>query len=163
MSQILFGLFGLSVLLAIAWLFSDNKKRVDWRLVATGVALQIAFAAFVLRTDIGSAIFGGLGQVFVTLIGFTNAGSDMILGSFDDQSKYGFVFIFHALPTMIFFASFMAMLYHLGVMQTVVAGHGLADHQADARLRRRDHQRLRQRVHRPDRGAADRAPLHQRR
>ena len=98
MSQILFGLFGLSVLLAIAWLFSDNKKRVDWRLVATGVALQIAFAAFVLRTDIGSAIFSGLGQVFVTLIGFTNAGADMILGSFNDQKKFGFVFIFHALP-----------------------------------------------------------------
>ena len=122
MSQILFGLFGLSVLLFIAWLFSDNKKRVDWRLVATGVALQIAFAAFVLRTDIGSAIFGGLGQIFVTLIEFTNAGSQMILGGFADQDKYGFVFIFHALPTVIFFASFMAILYHIGVMQRVVQG-----------------------------------------
>ena len=122
MSQILFGLFGLSVLVSIAWLFSDNKKRVDWRLVATGVALQIAFAAFVLRTDIGSAIFGGLGQIFVTLIEFTNAGSQMILGGLADQDKYGFVFIFHALPTVIFFASFMAILYHIGLMQRVVQG-----------------------------------------
>ena len=120
MSQVLFGLFGLSVLLAIAWLFSDNKKHVDWKLVGTGVALQIAFAAFVLLTRTGSALFGGLGQVFVTLIGFTNEGSRMILGGLVDQDKYGFVFIFHALPTVIFFASFMAILYHLGVMQKVV-------------------------------------------
>lgn len=122
MTNVLFGLFGLSVLLSIAWLFSDNKKAVDWRLVATGVALQIAFAAFVLLTQAGSAIFGGLGSIFVTLIGFTNEGSKMILGGFADQDKYGFVFIFHALPTVIFFASFMAILYHLGIMQRVVQG-----------------------------------------
>ncbi|KFN43531.1 NupC/NupG family nucleoside CNT transporter [Arenimonas oryziterrae] len=122
MNGILFGLFGLAVLLGIAWSFSNNKKAVDWRLVATGVALQIAFAAFVLLTSIGSTVFGALGQVFVTLIGFTNEGSKMILGGFADQDKYGFVFIFHALPTVIFFASFMAILYHLGVMQKVVQG-----------------------------------------
>ena len=115
-----FGLFGLAVLLGIAWLFSSNKKSVDWKLVGTGVALQIAFAGFVLLTGWGSKIFEGLGAVFVKLIGFTNEGSKMILGGFADQDKYGFVFIFHALPTVIFFASFMAVLYHLGVMQWVV-------------------------------------------
>jgi CNT family concentrative nucleoside transporter len=115
-----FGLFGLAVLLGIAWVFSSNKKAVDWKLVGTGVALQIVFAAFVLLTGWGSKIFEGLGAVFVKLIGFTNEGSKMILGGFADQDKYGFVFIFHALPTVIFFASFMAVLYHLGVMQWVV-------------------------------------------
>jgi concentrative nucleoside transporter, CNT family len=115
-----FGLFGLAVLIGIAWAFSNNKKAVDWRLVGTGVALQIAFAAFVLMTSWGSAIFEGLGSVFVKLIGFTNEGSKMILGGFADQDKYGFVFIFHALPTVIFFAAFMAVLYHLGVMQWIV-------------------------------------------
>ncbi len=115
-----FGLFGLAVLLGIAWLFSNNKRAVDWRLVGTGVALQIVFAAFVLMTPWGSKIFEGLGAVFVKLIGFTNEGSKMILGGLADQDKYGFIFIFHALPTVIFFASFMAVLYHLGVMQWVV-------------------------------------------
>ncbi len=115
-----FGLFGLAVLLGIAWLFSNNKRAVDWRLVATGVALQIVFAAFVLMTSWGSTIFEGLGAIFVKLIGFTNEGSKMILGGLADQDKYGFIFIFHALPTVIFFASFMAVLYHLGVMQWVV-------------------------------------------
>jgi CNT family concentrative nucleoside transporter len=126
MSAILFGLFGLCCLLAIAWLFSNNKRRVDWRLVVTGVVLQIAFAYFVLLTDSGSAIFEGLGKLFVTLINFTNEGSKMILGGFADQDKYGFVFIFHALPTVIFFASFMAVLYHLGVMQWIVKIMALA-------------------------------------
>ena len=115
-----FGLFGLAVLLGIAWLFSNNKRAVDWRLVATGVALQIVFASFVLMTSWGSTIFEGLGAIFVKLIGFTNEGSKMILGGLADQDKYGFIFIFHALPTVIFFASFMAVLYHLGVMQWVV-------------------------------------------
>lgn len=91
-----FGLFGLAVLISIAWAFSNNKKAVDWKLVATGVGLQIAFAAFVLMTGWGSAIFEGLGSVFVKLISFTNEGSKMILGGFADQDKYGFIFIFHA-------------------------------------------------------------------
>jgi concentrative nucleoside transporter, CNT family len=118
--NVLFGLFGLACLLAIAWLFSNNRKAIDWRLVLTGVVLQIAFAAFVLLTTWGSAIFEGLGHLFVTLINFTNEGSKMILGGMADQDKYGFVFIFHALPTVIFFAAFMAVLYHLGVMQWIV-------------------------------------------
>lgn len=120
MSTALFGLFGLASLLSIAWLFSNNRGAIDWRLVVTGVVLQVLFAAFVLLTSWGSAIFEGLGQVFVTLINFTNEGSRMILGGMADQNKYGFVFIFHALPTVIFFAAFMAVLYHLGVMQWVV-------------------------------------------
>ncbi len=120
LTRIGFGLFGLAVLIGIAWVFSNNKKSVDWRLVGTGIALQIAFAAFVLMTTWGSAIFEGLGKVFVTLINFTTEGSKMILGDFADQDKYGFVFIFHALPTVIFFAAFMAILYHIGVMQWVV-------------------------------------------
>jgi CNT family concentrative nucleoside transporter len=124
--NVLFGLFGLSCLLAIAWLFSNNRKAIDWRLVLTGVVLQIAFAAFVLLTTWGSAIFEGLGHLFVTLINFTNEGSKMILGGMADQDKYGFVFIFHALPTVIFFAAFMAVLYHLGVMQWIVKIMALA-------------------------------------
>ena len=120
LTRIGFGLFGLAVLICIAWAFSNNKKAVDWKLVGTGVALQIAFAAFVLMTTWGGNIFEGLGKVFVTLIGFTNEGSKMILGGMADQDKYGFVFIFHALPTVTFFASFMAVLYHLGIMQWVV-------------------------------------------
>ncbi len=122
MSQILFGLFGLSVLLGIAWLFSNNKKAVDWKLVITGVALQIAFAGFVLLTPWGSLVFSTLAKGFVTLSNFTLQGSTMIFGPLAEQDKLGFIFAFQVLPTVIFFASFMSVLYHLGVMQLIVRG-----------------------------------------
>src|SRR4249919_229309 len=120
--DILFGLFGLSVLLAIAWLFSNNRKAVDWKLVATGVVLQILFAMFVLLTSWGAAIFNALAHGFVVLSSFTMQGSSLVFGSLTDASKLGFVFAFQVLPTVIFFAALMSVLYHLGVMQVIVRG-----------------------------------------
>ena len=120
--QILFGLFGLSVLLGIAWLFSNNKGRVDWRLVLTGVSLQIAFAALVLLVPGGRNVFDALGTGFVKILSFVAAGSNFIFGSLMDTTKFGFIFAFQVLPTIIFFASLMGVLYHLGVMQTIVRG-----------------------------------------
>jgi concentrative nucleoside transporter, CNT family len=119
--DILRGLFGLAVLIGIAWIFSNNKSRVDWKLVGTGVLLQIAFAAFVLLTPFGSYIFGKMGEAFVTLLSFTTAGAEMILGpKMSTPKEFGFIFIFHALPTVIFFAALMGILYHLGIMQKIV-------------------------------------------
>ncbi|MGY0505265.1 NupC/NupG family nucleoside CNT transporter [Luteimonas sp. e5] len=122
LARIGFGLFGLAVLLAIAWLFSNNKRRVDWRLVATGLALQILIACFVLLTPWGAGTFNALSQGFVRLLGFTTEGAKFIFGDFTDPAKFGFVFAFQVLPTIIFFASFMSVLYHLGVMQKIVQG-----------------------------------------
>ncbi len=119
-SSILFGLFGLSVLIGIAWLFSNNKRSVDWRLVLTGVSLQIAFAALVLLVPGGKDVFDALGHGFVRILGFVNAGSNFIFGGLMDTSKYGFIFAFQVLPTIIFFAALMGVLYHLGVMQFIV-------------------------------------------
>jgi CNT family concentrative nucleoside transporter len=70
MSQILFGLFGLSVLIGIAWLFSSNRRGVDWTLVATGLALQIAIALFVLAAPWGERVFGWISAGFVALLGY---------------------------------------------------------------------------------------------
>lgn len=122
MSQVLFGLFGLSVLLSIAWLFSNNKTNVDWKLVLTGVTLQIAFAALVLLVPGGKDVFDALGNGFVKVLSFVSAGSNFIFGSLMDTSKFGFIFAFQVLPTIIFFAALMAVLYHLNVMQAVVRG-----------------------------------------
>jgi concentrative nucleoside transporter, CNT family len=121
-TAILFGLFGLASLIAIAWLFSNNKRNVDWRLVATGLALQLVFAVFVLMTPWGAALFGGLSQLFVQLLGFTSQGAQFIFGDLARIESFGFVFAFQVLPTIIFFASLMAVLYHLGVMQAIVRG-----------------------------------------
>ncbi|GGA67777.1 nucleoside transporter [Arenimonas soli] len=119
-SSIFFGLFGLSVLIGIAWLFSNNKRAVDWRLVITGITLQIAFAALVLLVPGGREVFDWLGNRFVDLLEFVKAGSTFIFGNLMDTETYGFIFAFQVLPTIIFFAALMGVLYHLGVMQFVV-------------------------------------------
>jgi len=126
LTRIGFGLFGLAVLIGITWLFSNNKGRVDWKLVGTGVTLQIAFAALVLLVPGGREVFDWLGQLFVQVLGFVNAGSEFIFGSLMDVQTYGFIFAFQVLPTIIFFASLMAVLYHMGVMQAVVRVMALA-------------------------------------
>lgn len=120
LGRIGFGLFGLAVLIGIAWLFSNNKRAVDWRLIATGVALQIGFAALVILVPGGRDVFDWLGQGFVKLLSFVNEGSRFIFGSLMNTEQYGFIFAFQVLPTIIFFASLMAVLYHFNVMQWVV-------------------------------------------
>ena len=122
LARIGFGLFGLAVLIGVAWLFSSHKRHVDWRLVATGVGLQIGFAALVLLVPGGRDVFDALGNGFVRLLGFVNVGSEFIFGTLMDTDTYGFIFAFQVLPTIIFFAAFMSVLYHLGVMQAIVRG-----------------------------------------
>jgi CNT family concentrative nucleoside transporter len=117
-----FGLFGLVVLVGIAWLFSNNKRRVDWKLVATGISLQIAFASVVLLVPGGRDVFDSIGHGFVKVLSFVGKGSEFIFGSLMDTSKFGFIFAFQVLPTIIFFAALMGVLYHLGVMQAIVRG-----------------------------------------
>lgn len=122
MSQILFGLFGLSVLIGLTWLFSMAKREVDWRLVGTGLVIQILFAVFVLLTPFGAAVFDTLARGFVTLSSFTTEGSRMVFGNLATSDALGFIFVFQVLPTVIFFAALTAVLYHFGVMQVVVKG-----------------------------------------
>lgn len=122
LGRIGFGLFGLAVLIGIAWLFSNNKRAVDWRLVVTGIALQIAFAAVVLLVPGGRDVFDALGKGFVKILSFVNEGSGFIFGSLMDTSQFGFIFAFQVLPTIIFFSALMGVMYHLNVMQMIVRG-----------------------------------------
>jgi len=122
LGTVLFGIFGLTVLVGIAFLFSNNKRAVDWKLVVTGVVLQIVFATFVLKTTKGQEIFDALGHGFVKLLEFSKVGAGFIFGSLLDMKQFGFIFAFQVLPTIIFFAAVMGVLYHLGVMQQVVKG-----------------------------------------
>lgn len=126
MLHILFGVFGLACLIGLAFLFSSNRRAVDWRLVLTGIGLQIVFAVLVLVVPGGKDVFDALGHGFVKLLGFVNAGSNFIFGGLMNTDTYGFIFAFQVLPTIIFFASLMAVLYHLNVMQWVVKVMALA-------------------------------------
>lgn len=119
-TTILFGVFGLVVLIGIAFLFSNNKGKVDWKMAAIGIGLQVFFAVLVILTPWGSWVFSKISKVFVTVIDFTYAGTKFVLGPQFGDPQNGFIFAFHALPTIIFFSSLMSLLYHLGLMQKVV-------------------------------------------
>jgi CNT family concentrative nucleoside transporter len=114
------GLFGLVVLLGIAWLFSRDRRAVSFRLVLTGVALQIAFAALVLDVPAGRAVVSAVAGGFIQLLGFVDVGSRFLFGKLADGPAFGFVFAVQVLPTIIFFSALTGVLYHLGLLQRVV-------------------------------------------
>jgi CNT family concentrative nucleoside transporter len=117
-----FGIFGLAVLLSIAFAFSDRRGAVDWRLVVSGIGLQLLFAVLVILVPGGRQFFEALSSIFVRVISFSLDGAAFIFGSLADPSNLGFIFAFQVLPTIIFFAALMSVLYHLGIMQKVVQG-----------------------------------------
>jgi len=122
MGTIAFGLLGLSVLIGIAWSLSNNRSKVDWRLVVSGIALQIVIAVVVILVPGGRTFFEFFARFFVKIVEFALMGSSFLFGDLANVQKFGFLVAFQVLPTIIFFASLMAVLYHLGVMQKVVQG-----------------------------------------
>ncbi len=124
--NILHGFFGLAVVVGIAWLFSNNKSKVNWRLVATGITLQFLFAFIVIKTDIGRGVFHAISGGFVKLLEFTTEGASFVFGPLAigpaAPGTMGFFFAFQVLPTIIFFAALMSVFYYLGIMQRIVQG-----------------------------------------
>ena len=114
--------FGIFVLLGVAFLMSNARRKIDWRLVGVGVALQLVFALFIFYVPFGKTLFSGATEIVKRLLGFTDAGSMFLFESFVSGSWDPALinFAFAVLPTIIFFSSLMTVLYHLGVMQRVV-------------------------------------------
>ena len=121
-NSIVFGIFGLAVLVSIAYVFSANKKSVDWRQIVAGVGLQIIFAIIVILVPGGREFFNAIGRVFVKMIDFAMVGAQFVFGDLARISESGFIIAFQVLPTIIFFASLMGVLYHIGLMQKIVQG-----------------------------------------
>lgn len=111
---------GIGFMLFLAWIFSSHRKLFPWRLVFWGVGLQLTFAVLVLRTGPGLALFRFLNDAVLWLLQFTEQGSRFVFG--DALMNSGFSIALHVLPTILFFSSLMAVLYHLGLVQKVVAG-----------------------------------------
>ncbi|MFP4209486.1 MAG: NupC/NupG family nucleoside CNT transporter [Wenzhouxiangella sp.] len=120
MINILHGMAGVVVILGIGWALSEKRSAIAWQTVLVGIGLQLALAILVLWVPLGQTLFDALGRGFVTLIGFTAAGSSFLFGPLADAESFGFVFAFQVLPTIIFFAALMTCLYHLGIMQKIV-------------------------------------------
>ncbi len=110
------GLIGLLVIPGIAWLLSTNRFQVRWRTVVTGIAIQFALALLILETAAGEAFFAGATEVVKTFLTFADEGSRFVFGEGFDHVP----FAFRVLPTIIFFSSVVAVLYHVGVIQRVV-------------------------------------------
>ncbi len=147
MLENLISLLGIVVLLAVAWLLSNNRRRFPWRVTGWGLGLQLILAVILLRTPWGGTVFNGARSFVSRLLAFTDAGASFLWGNLyrtsDDLVTYinpeaghievansvtgklmpiGTVFVIHVLPTIIFFSSLMALLYHLGVMQMLIRG-----------------------------------------
>jgi CNT family concentrative nucleoside transporter len=119
---VLRGLMGIVVLLAVAWLLSSNRRRFPVRTIVGGLAIQWVLALVVLHTNIGQAIFNGIGHGVTVLLDCTDAGTRFVLGNLVDvrPDAWGVVFAAKALPAIIVFASLSALGYHLGILQFVV-------------------------------------------
>ena len=139
--EIVASLLGVVVQIGICYALSSNRKKIDWKLVGMGIGLQVIFAVLILKTTAGRNLFGYMNDVIKTLLGFTAEGASFLFGNligFDVPvavsgapaelegakfvAKTGAFFAFNVLPTIIFFSAFMAILYHIGIMQRLVMG-----------------------------------------
>ncbi|WP_298532843.1 nucleoside transporter C-terminal domain-containing protein [uncultured Algibacter sp.] len=119
------GILGMVSLIFISFLFSSNRKAINWRVVALGIAFQLLIAIGVLKVDFIKNVFEFIGYVFVQVLKFTKAGSKFLFeGLVVDMDTFGFIFAFQVLPTIIFFSALTSVLYYLGVIQIVVKGFG---------------------------------------
>ena len=117
------GILGILTLLVIAFAISNNRNKINFRTIFWGLGLQFIFAVFILKTPIGKPIFSFLDKIITRLISFSDAGSDFLFTSYvTDVGLHPSLlnFAFRLLPTIIFFSSLMAVLYHFGIIQIIV-------------------------------------------
>lgn len=122
--SILRGLLGILVVVAIAWIFSMDRKHIDWGTVGKALGLQFIIAVSVLMFPAVQTFFEVCGKCFVAVLGWTKAGTDFLLAPLTDTTRFGFVFVFNILPTIIFFSALTSLLFYLGILQKVVYGLG---------------------------------------
>jgi CNT family concentrative nucleoside transporter len=115
------GVLGMLALLLIAFLFSSNKKAIDWKKVGIGLALQLLIAVGVLKVKFIQKIFEFIGKIFIEILEYTKAGSEFLFaGMVGDMNKFGYIFAFQVLPTIIFFSALTSLLFYLGIIQKIV-------------------------------------------
>ncbi|MFV0573140.1 MAG: NupC/NupG family nucleoside CNT transporter [Xanthomarina gelatinilytica] len=115
------GLLGMVSLIFIAYLFSSNRKAINWKTVGIGLAFQLLIAIGVLKVSFIQSVFESIGGVFISILDFTRAGSKFLFeGLVVDMDTFGFIFAFQVLPTIIFFSALTSVLFYLGIIQKVV-------------------------------------------
>ncbi|MBY0357670.1 MAG: hypothetical protein K2W82_06685 [Candidatus Obscuribacterales bacterium] len=123
------GLLGIVVIFACAFLMSNNRKAINYRLVISGLTLQILLAIFVLKVDVGQQLFKNIGDVITNILHFSDAGAGFVFGPLVTQPEtltklFGgegaYIFAFRVIPTIIFVSSLVSISYYLGIMQKFV-------------------------------------------
>ncbi|WP_028891308.1 NupC/NupG family nucleoside CNT transporter [Tenacibaculum sp. 47A_GOM-205m] len=115
------GALGMVSLLILAFLFSANRRAIDWKIVGLGLAFQLLIAVGVLKIPFVQKAFELVGSLFVSVLDFTRAGSEFLFsGLVADMDSFGFIFAFQVLPTIIFFSALTSLLFYLGVIQFIV-------------------------------------------
>ncbi len=122
LTGVLRGLLGMFSLIAIAWIFSSNRRAIAWKVVIIGLLIQVSLAAGILYLGPVRYAFEFVGKIFVSILDFTKAGSVFLLGGLMDSETYGFIFAFQVLPTIIFFSALTSLLFYLGIIQKIVYG-----------------------------------------
>lgn len=117
------GMLGMAVLILISFLFSSNRKAINWKTVGIGLAIQLFIAIGVLKVPFIKLMFESIGQIFVSVLDYTRAGSQFLFeGLVADMNTFGYIFAFQVLPTIIFFSALTSVLFYLGIIQKVIKG-----------------------------------------
>ncbi len=111
---------GVVILIAICYLLSSDKKAVNWRLVTTGVLIQVVLAVLMIKVPFVTSLFQGIVSLFLVVIDAATESSAFLFGELATESKYGFAF--SALPTIVFFSALTSLFYYYGILQKVVYG-----------------------------------------
>jgi CNT family concentrative nucleoside transporter len=122
------GLIGIVLILGIALLMSNNRRKINYRVVLSGLAIQLGLAFFILKLPLGKELFAWLGAKVTTILGMADAGAKFVFGPLVDQPlltqvfgpNNNLIFFFTIIPTIIFVAVLVSMAYHVGLMQLVV-------------------------------------------
>ena len=121
-TSILRGVIGVSSIIVIAYLLSNNRKRIDWKTIIIGLSSQLIIAVAVLKIEFVRIVFEKIGQGFLAIVTYTNEGSRILFGELLDSSKYGEIFVFQVLPVIIFFSALTSVLYYYRIIQKIVSG-----------------------------------------
>lgn len=117
------GFLGLAILIGIAYLFSADKKKIDWKMVGTGLAMQLVLALLILKVPVINWIFEKIAGFFVLILNYTEEGAAFIFGNIvTDLDSFGYIFAFQVLPTIVFFSALSAILYYFGILQFIIKG-----------------------------------------
>ena len=114
------GVMGMLILILIVYALSNNRKNIPWKIVGLGLLAQLIIAIGVIKISWIKIFFEYISSFFVKLLEYTQAGTKMLLGEFGDVDQYGFIFVFQALPIIIFFSALTSLLYYLGIIQNLV-------------------------------------------